>query len=135
MPAGLPRGRKGAKFAEVFSKDRQINWLSAARMFLFGARDVWFVVGIPIYFYGVLSDGTPDGSRAAFFLVGSFMALWIIGYGAVQAAAPRLLGAEHQDRAGDHRPRPVLGRRARADPRRAGAAGARPGRRRRRRSG
>jgi hypothetical protein len=94
MPAGLPRGRKGAKFTEVFSSDRNINWLSAARLFLFGARDVWFVVGIPVYFYAILSDGTPDGRRAAFFLVGSFMALWIIGYGAVQAAAPRLLGPE-----------------------------------------
>lgn len=93
MPAGLPRGRKGAKFSEVFSNDPRINWLSAARMFLFGARDVWFVVGIPIYFYSILSDGTPDGRRAAFFLVGSFMALWIIGYGAVQAAAPKLLDA------------------------------------------
>lgn len=92
MPAGLPRGRKTAKFAEVFSKDRRINWLSAARMFLFGARDVWFVVGIPVYFYSVLSDGTPESSRTAFFLVGSFMALWTIGYGAVQAFAPRLLG-------------------------------------------
>ena len=93
MPAGLPRGRKGAKFSEVFSKDRNVNWLSAARMFLFGARDVWFVVGIPIYFYSVLSDGTPEGARAAFFLVGSFMALWIIGYGAVQASAPQILRA------------------------------------------
>lgn len=93
MPPGLPRGREGAKFSEVFSKDRRINWLSAARMFLFGARDVWFVVGIPIYFYSILSDGTPDSRRAAFFLVGTFMALWIIGYGVVQANAPRLLRA------------------------------------------
>jgi hypothetical protein len=62
-------------------------------MFLFGARDVWFVVGIPVYFYGVLSDRSPEGSRTAFFLVGSFMAIWTIGYGAVQASAPRLLGA------------------------------------------
>ena len=93
MPAGLPRGRKGAKFSEVFSKDRNINRLSAARMFLFGARDVWFVVGIPIYFHAVLSDGTEEGARAAFFQVGTFMAVWIIAYGAVQAAAPRLLRA------------------------------------------
>lgn len=93
MPAGLPRGRRGAKFADVLSRDPRVNWLSAARMFLFGARDVWFVVGVPIYFYSILSDGTPDGRRAAFFLVGSFMALWIIGYGAVQAAAPKLLDA------------------------------------------
>ncbi|MFP4304600.1 MAG: organoarsenical effux MFS transporter ArsJ [Rhodosalinus sp.] len=93
MPPGLPGGRKGAKFSEVFSKSANVNWLSAARVFLFGARDVWFVVGIPIYFYAVLSDGTTEGNRAAFFLVGSFMAVWIILYGAVQAAAPRLLRA------------------------------------------
>lgn len=93
MPAGLPRGKKKVKFAEVFSKNRNVNRLSAARMFLFGARDVWFVVGIPIYFYGVLSDGTPEGNRAAFFLIGSFMAVWIIGYGIVQGFAPRLLRA------------------------------------------
>ncbi|MCG6559105.1 organoarsenical effux MFS transporter ArsJ [Ruegeria sp. 1NDH52C] len=93
MPPGLPRGRKGAKFSEVFSKSANVNWLSAARVFLFGARDVWFVVGIPIYFYAVLSDGTTEGNRAAFFMIGVFMALWIILYGAVQAAAPRLLRA------------------------------------------
>ena len=44
MPPGLPKGRKGAKFSEVFSKSANVNWLSAARVFLFGARDVWFVV-------------------------------------------------------------------------------------------
>ncbi len=93
MPPGLPAGRKDAKFKEVFSKNRDINWLSFARVFLFGARDVWFVVGIPIYFYAVLSDGSAEGDRAAFFTIGSFMALWIILYGAVQAAAPRLLRA------------------------------------------
>jgi hypothetical protein len=93
MPAGLPRGRKGAKFSEVFSKSANVNWLSAARVFLFGARDVWFVVGIPIYFYAVLSDGSEEGNRTAFFLIGTFMALWIILYGAVQASAPRLLRA------------------------------------------
>jgi hypothetical protein len=93
MPSGLPRGRKGAKFSEVFSDQSNINWLSAARMALFGARDVWFVVGIPIYFYAVLSDGSTAGNRAAFFMIGTFMAGWIILYGAVQAAAPRLLRA------------------------------------------
>jgi len=94
MPPGLPAGRKGAKFSEVFSKNPNINWLSAARVFLFGARDVWFVVGIPIYFYAVLSDGSPEGQRAAFFMIGVFMAVWVILYGAVQAAAPRILKAE-----------------------------------------
>ncbi len=93
MPGGLPTGKKGRKFIEVFSKDARINRLSLARMFLFGARDVWFVVGIPIYFTAVLSDGTPEGNTRAFFLVGGFMAAWIIAYGAVQAAAPGLLRA------------------------------------------
>jgi len=99
MPSGLPRGRKGAKFSEVFSKSSNVNWLSAARVFLFGARDVWFVVGIPIYFYAVLSDGTEEGNRAAFFLIGTFMAGWIILYGAVQALAPRLLRASRRPEA------------------------------------
>ena len=93
MPSGLPRGRKGAKFSEVFSKSANVNWLSAARVFLFGARDVWFVVGIPIYFYAVLSDGSEEGNRTAFFMIGTFMAGWIILYGAVQASAPKLLRA------------------------------------------
>jgi len=96
MPPGLPTGRKGAKFSEVFSKSANVNWLSAARVALFGARDVWFVVGIPVYFYGVLSDGTPEGMRRAFFIVGSFMAGWIILYGAAQAGAPRLMRARQR---------------------------------------
>ena len=99
MPAGLPRGRKGAKFSEVFSDSANVNWLSAARVFLFGARDVWFVVGIPVYFYAVLSDGSEAGNRAAFFMIGTFMAGWIILYGAVQAAAPRLLRAKERGEA------------------------------------
>ena len=94
MPAGLPKGRKGVKFSEVFSKSASVNWLSAARVFLFGARDVWFVVGIPIYFYAVLSDGTTAGNRTAFFLIGTFMALWVILYGLIQANAPRILRAK-----------------------------------------
>ena len=93
MPTGLPVGRKDAKFSEVLSKNRNINWLSAARLFLFGARDVWFVVGIPIYFYAVLSDGSEDGNRAAFFTIGTFMAVWTILYGIVQGWAPSILKA------------------------------------------
>jgi hypothetical protein len=91
MPAGLPSGVKGAKFSAIWSTDSRVNRLSLARLFLFGARDVWFVVGIPVYFQSVLSDGTDEGRRAAFFLIGGFMAAWIIAYGAVQAAAPRIL--------------------------------------------
>ena len=93
LPAGLPLGNKTAKFSSIWSHDIRINRLSLARLFLFGARDVWFVVGVPVYFQALLSDGTPGGARWAFFLIGGFMALWIIGYGAVQSAAPRILSA------------------------------------------
>lgn len=99
MPPGLPKGRKDTKFSEVFSKSPNVNWLSAARVFLFGARDVWFVVGIPIYFYAVLSDGTTEGNRAAFFMIGTFMAVWVILYGLVQANAPRILRASQRSEA------------------------------------
>ncbi|HBZ43189.1 MAG TPA: MFS transporter [Maritimibacter sp.] len=90
MPVGLPKGSKSAKFAHVFSKDPKINRLSLARMFLFGARDTWFVVGIPIFFHDRVEKLL--GTDNAFFIVGGFMALWIIAYGAIQAAAPKLLG-------------------------------------------
>ncbi len=97
LPAGLPGRMKGAEsWAGWRSKDTRVNRLSLARMFLFGARDVWFVVGIPVYFQAVLSDGTAEGRREAFFLVGGFMALWIIAYGAVQALAPVILGGKGQ---------------------------------------
>ena len=96
MPGGLSAGKKGAKFREVFSKDANVNRLSAARLFLFGARDTWFVVGIPIYFYSVLTDGSEAGNRAAFFQIGAFMAVWIIGYGIIQATAPKLLRARRK---------------------------------------
>ena len=91
MPEGLPTKDKSAKLTGWRSTDPRINKLSLARMFLFGARDVWFVVGVPIYFQMVLSDGTPEGRRWAFFMIGGFLAAWIIAYGAVQAAAPRIL--------------------------------------------
>ena len=94
MPTGLPQGKKSAKLGDVFRTSSNVNWLSAARVFLFGARDVWFVVGIPIYFYAVLSDGTTAGNKQAFFMIGSFMAVWTILYGIVQGNAPRLLRAK-----------------------------------------
>lgn len=100
LPAGLPgRIKAEGAWGGWRSTDPRVNRLSLARMFLFGARDVWFVVGVPVYFQMVLSDGTPEGRRAAFFLIGSFLALWIIAYGAVQAAAPRILGGKGQPEA------------------------------------
>jgi hypothetical protein len=100
LPAGLPgRMKADEAWGGWRSQDPRVNRLSLARLFLFGARDVWFVVGIPVYFQAVLSDGTPEGRREAFFLIGGFLALWIIAYGAVQAFAPRLLGAKGQPEA------------------------------------
>uniref|UniRef100_A0A5Q0TPG4 Organoarsenical effux MFS transporter ArsJ n=1 Tax=Vibrio algicola TaxID=2662262 RepID=A0A5Q0TPG4_9VIBR len=72
------------KFSEMFSKSSSVNILSAARLFLFGARDVWFVVALPIYLGSVFGwDHT---------YVGGFLALWVIGYGIVQTQAPKLTG-------------------------------------------
>lgn len=92
MPAGLPRGVRGTKFREVFSRDPRVNRLSLARVFLFGARDAWFVVGVPVFLADALAGAA--GARGAFFAVGAFMALWVVLYGAVQASAPRILRAK-----------------------------------------
>ena len=97
LPSGLPGRMKSEEaWGGWRSKDVRVNRLSLARMFLFGARDVWFVVGVPVYFQSVLSDGTAEGRREAFFLIGSFLALWIIAYGVVQGFAPQLLGSKSQ---------------------------------------
>ena len=94
MPPGLPGAKKSTKVSAILPKDPDILALSLARVFLFGARDTWFVVGIPVFFYGVLSDGTPESARRAFFLIGIFMAIWVIFYGIVQASAPKLLSRQ-----------------------------------------
>jgi len=82
LPGGLGVVKGKPKFGQIFSNTPAINWLSGARFFLFGARDVWFVVGLPVYLHSVLGWGFAE--------VGGFMALWVIGYGFVQAAAPGL---------------------------------------------
>ncbi len=93
IPLGLPRGRKGVKFREIFSSFANINWVSFAREFLFGARDARFIVVIPIYFYAILSYGSEAGSRSTFSTIGTFMTFWISFYGIIQAKAPTLLKA------------------------------------------
>src|SRR5690606_25007436 len=80
----LGKAKAKPKFRELLSKSRAINILSAARLFLFGARDVWFVVALPVFLSTRLGW--------SFWWIGGFMALWVIGYGAVQAAAPRITG-------------------------------------------
>ncbi len=82
--------KKDVKFSDVFSKSRNINFLSAARVFLFGSRDVWFVVGLPIFFYNIFSDGSLESNQRAFYIVGSIMAMWVIFYGLIQANSPKL---------------------------------------------
>ncbi|MEA2079122.1 MAG: organoarsenical effux MFS transporter ArsJ [Pseudomonadota bacterium] len=87
LPRELGKSKARIKFTQIFSKTREINWLSAARFFLFGSRDVWFVVGLPVFLSSVLGWSHTQ--------VGGFLALWVIGYGIVQASAPRLLKNTH----------------------------------------
>ncbi len=84
LPGDLTAKQKGLPFQRIFSKDRQVNLLSGARFFLFSARDVWFVVGVPVFLYDVL--------EWSFMEVGGFLAVWIIGYGVVQSVTPRIIG-------------------------------------------
>jgi len=84
LPKDLGRAKNKAKFKGLLSKNRQVNVLSAARFFLFGARDIWFVVGVPVFLYDRVGWGFTD--------VGAFLALWVIGYGVVQSIAPALIG-------------------------------------------
>ncbi|MEJ6656867.1 MAG: organoarsenical effux MFS transporter ArsJ [Pseudomonas sp.] len=75
------------KFKDLLSKSPAINYLSAARMFLFGARDVWFVVALPVYLSSVFGWN--------FWMVGGFLASWVIGYGFIQSIAPAITGKRH----------------------------------------
>ncbi len=84
LDGSLGKSTNKPKFAQMFSHSQAVNWLSAARFFLFGARDVWFVVALPVFAASVLGWSHLQ--------IGSFMALWIIGYGFVQAASPKIIG-------------------------------------------
>ena len=80
----LGKAKSKPKFKEIFSKSQPINILSAARMFLFGARDVWFVVALPVFLAVTFNWDH--------WWVGGFMASWVIGYGLVQSLAPLITG-------------------------------------------
>lgn len=80
----LGKAKAKPKFRDMLSKSRAINILSAARLFLFGARDVWFVVALPVYLSATFGWD--------FWMVGGFLAAWVIGYGIVQSFAPYLTG-------------------------------------------
>lgn len=83
LPQGMGRAKGKAGFNDLFSKSREINVLCVARFFLFGARDIWFVVGVPVFLRGVLGWSFTE--------VGTFMAFWVVGYGVIQGAAPAIL--------------------------------------------
>lgn len=80
----LGKAKQKVKFSQIFSKSVSVNILSAARMFLFGARDVWFVVALPLYLSEVFGWDH--------LWVGGFLALWVIAYGVVQGVAPHFTG-------------------------------------------
>jgi len=82
VPPLMGRAKASKSARELFAKNRGINLLAAARVALFGARDVWFVVGVPVFLYS---------AGWTFTMVGAFLALWTIGYGLVQAAAPAIV--------------------------------------------
>ena len=83
IKADLGRAKSKIGKRDLFAKTREINFLSAARIFLFASRDVWFVVGVPVFLY--------DQLGWSFDRVGLFMAVWVVGYGIVQALVPRFL--------------------------------------------
>ncbi|MEJ0017363.1 MAG: organoarsenical effux MFS transporter ArsJ [Acetobacteraceae bacterium] len=82
LPRALGQATASKSFRELFAKTRSINLMATARVFLFGSRDVWFVVGLPVFLY-------TQGWR--YMEVAGFMASWTIGYGVVQAIAPSVI--------------------------------------------
>jgi Major Facilitator Superfamily len=83
LPKGMGKIKQKVKFSQLFSKSQEINILSAARFFLFGSRDVWFVVALPVFLREFLGW--------SFYQVGGFLACWVIGYGIIQSLAPTLI--------------------------------------------
>jgi MFS family permease len=84
LPQARGKAKSKVKLSELISRDRRINWLSAARFFLFGSRDIWFVLAVPLFLRAQLGW--------SFWGVGAFLATWVIGYGFVQASAPAWVG-------------------------------------------
>ncbi|WP_039037502.1 organoarsenical effux MFS transporter ArsJ [Pseudoalteromonas sp. ECSMB14103] len=89
LKGDMGKAKNKPKFKELFSKSRALNLLSAARLCLFAARDVWFVVALPIYLAQQFNWN--------FWWVSGFMALWVIGYGGVQSQAPRITGTSNSN--------------------------------------
>ncbi len=100
LPGELGKSRGKSKFKGLLSKTREVNLLSLARFFLFGARDIWFVVGVPVFLSVNLGWSFTE--------VGTFLALWVIGYGVVQSGAPALISRWTGGQAPDGRAAQVL---------------------------
>ena len=84
LKGDIGKAKNKPKFKQLFSKSRAINLLSSARLCLFAARDVWFVVALPVYLAAQFNWD--------YWWVSGFMALWVIAYGVVQSQAPRITG-------------------------------------------
>ncbi len=82
LPRDLGKAKSSKSMRELFAKSSGVNLLAAARIVLFGARDVWFVVALPVFLYA---------NGWTFTQVGAFLAAWTIAYGGVQAIAPSLV--------------------------------------------
>lgn len=82
LPPMMGKSQASQSAKELFAKNAGVNALAAARVVLFGARDVWFVVGVPVFLYSVGWNFT---------MIGTFVATWTIGYGLVQALAPNIV--------------------------------------------
>ena len=82
LPRALGKAKASKSFRELFAKTRAINLMAVARIFLFGSRDVWFVVGLPVFLY---SHGWQ------YMNVAGFIAVWTIAYGTIQAVAPSVV--------------------------------------------
>tara|TARA_B110000261_G_scaffold141648_1_gene162460 strand:+ start:1 stop:1077 length:1077 start_codon:yes stop_codon:yes gene_type:complete len=89
LKADLGRSKNKPNIAQLLSKSSTINQLSGARLFLFAARDVWFVVALPVYLAQQLSWTS--------WQVSTFLAVWIIVYGLVQVLAPLLTPQAHNE--------------------------------------
>ncbi|MBL6630823.1 MAG: organoarsenical effux MFS transporter ArsJ [Ilumatobacteraceae bacterium] len=79
----IGKSKRKAPLRSVLSKSTALNRLSAARVFLFASRDIWFVVALPVF----LADELGWSHEG----IGAFLAAWVIGYGIVQSSAPQLL--------------------------------------------
>ncbi len=102
LPKAPGKSKTKSSILDVFKTSSAVRWLSAARFFLFASRDAWFVIALPIFLKVTLGWD--------FWAVGGFLAIWIIGYGIIQAVAPKYVGGNNHTDASKHKPPPDAGR-------------------------